>query len=74
MQVTPIKFSKFISSPKILKAKQMSISYFPHITPINQLCTNEWLVFYTRSLWRKQIEILSSCIAVFTHAEIFMAT
>ena len=32
MQVTPIKLSKFISIPKILKANQMLISCFPHIT------------------------------------------
>ena len=32
MQVTLIKLSKFISSPKILKANQMLISCFPHIT------------------------------------------
>jgi len=32
MQVTLIKLSKFISSPEILKANQMLISYFPYIT------------------------------------------
>ena len=32
MQVTLIKLSKFFSSPKILKANQMLISCFPHIT------------------------------------------
>jgi len=34
MQVTLIKLSKFISSPKILKANQMLISCFPYITLI----------------------------------------
>jgi len=32
MQVTLIKLSKFISSPKILKANQTLITYFPNIT------------------------------------------
>jgi hypothetical protein len=32
MQVTPIKLSNFILSPKVLKANQMLISYFPFIT------------------------------------------
>ena len=39
MQVTLIKLSKCISSPKILKANQMLISYFPHITLL-LLCTD----------------------------------
>jgi len=34
MQVTPIKLSKYISSPKILKANQMLIIFFPHITEV----------------------------------------
>jgi len=32
IQVTIIKLSKFISSPKMLKANRMLISHFPNIT------------------------------------------
>ena len=37
MQVTLIKLSTFISSPEIVKANQMLISYFPYITDLSIL-------------------------------------
>jgi len=47
MQVTLIKLSKFISSPKILKANQMLITYFPYITLaiVLLVCTCLFLTF-----------------------------
>ena len=42
-------------------------------TAINQLYNNDWLLFYTRGLWVKWVEILLSCISVFTNAQVCMA-
>jgi len=43
MQATPIKLSKFISSPKILKANQMLITLFPPLQNYNFACCFVWV-------------------------------